>query len=50
LLAEEYFASGQEHCGIIIAVHRSPYEIVRRRLAILNHVAADEVKNQLRYI
>jgi hypothetical protein len=50
LLAEEYFASGQEHCGIIIAVRRSPYEIVRRLLAILNHVAADEVKNQLRYI
>jgi len=50
LLAKECFASGQEHCGIIIAVRRSPYEIVRRLLAILNHVAADEVKNQLRYI
>jgi hypothetical protein len=35
---------------IIIAVRRSPYEIVRRLLAILNHVPADEMKNQLRYI
>ena len=50
LLAEEYFVSGQAHCGIIIAVRRSPYEIVRRLLLILNHVAADEMRNQLRYI
>jgi hypothetical protein len=49
-LAEEYFASGRDHCGIIIAVRRSPYEIVRRLLAILNRVAADEIKHQLRYI
>lgn len=50
VLAEEYFAAGQEHYGIIVAVRRSPYEIVRRLLSILNHVAADEMKNQLRYI
>ena len=37
-LAEEYFASGEKHCGIIIAVRRSPYEIVRRLLVILNSV------------
>src|SRR5262245_901221 len=36
LLAKEYFTSHQEHCGIIIAGRRSPYEITRRLLAILN--------------
>lgn len=49
-LAEEYFASGHDQYGIIVAVRRSPYEIVRRLLAILNYVAADEIKNQIRYI
>lgn len=49
-LAQEYFAAGKLHCGIIIAVRRSPYEIARRLLIILNHVTADEMKNQLRYI
>jgi len=49
-LAQEYFAAGKQHCGIIIAVRRSPYEIARRLLIILNHVTADEMKNQLRYI
>lgn len=49
-LAAEYFATGKEHAGIIIAVQRSSYEITRRVLQILNHVTADEMKNQLRYI
>ena len=49
-LAGEYFAAGKEHHGIIIAVRRSPYEIVRRLLVIQNNVTADEIKDQLRYI
>ncbi len=49
-LAEEYFATGQTHSGIIIAVRRSPYELARRLLVILNDVTADEMENQLRYI
>jgi hypothetical protein len=49
-LAQEYFAAGKSHCGIIIAVRRSPYETARRLLTILNRVTADEMKNQLRYI
>jgi len=48
-LAEEFYVSGHKHYGIVIAVPRSPYEIVRRLLAI-NNVAADEMKDQLRYI
>jgi len=36
--------------GIIIAVRRPPYEIVRRLSLILNQVTADEIQNQLRYI
>jgi predicted nuclease of predicted toxin-antitoxin system len=49
-VAEKYFAAGKEHQGIIIGVRRQPYEIARRLLAILNNVAADEIKNQLRYM
>lgn len=50
VLAEEYFSTGREHYGIIIAVRRSPYEIVRRLLMIMNEFTADEMKNQIRYI
>jgi len=50
VLAQMYFSSGQTHYGIIIAVRHPPYEIVRRLLLILNHVTADEMQNQLRYI
>jgi predicted nuclease of predicted toxin-antitoxin system len=49
-LAQDYFAAGQTHDGIIIAVRRSPYEVARRLLVVLNHVTADEMENQLRYI
>lgn len=34
-LAQEYFAAGKSHCGIIISVRRSPYEIAKRLLTIL---------------
>ena len=49
-VAEDYFATGKEHHGIIIGVRRQPYEIARRLLAILNNVTADEMNNQLRYM
>ena len=49
-LAQTYFAAGQSHCGIAIAVRRSPYDIARRLLVLLNHVTADEIHNQIRYI
>lgn len=49
-LAQDYFAAGKSHSGIIIATRRDPHEIVRRLLAILNHVTADEMINQIRYI
>ncbi|HKC66063.1 MAG TPA: DUF5615 family PIN-like protein [Pyrinomonadaceae bacterium] len=49
-LARKYFSKNQTHHGIIIAVRRSPNEIVRRLLTILNQVTADEMENQLRYI
>ena len=50
LLVQQYFSNQQSHYGMIIAVQRPPHEIVRRLLFILNHVTADEMKNQLRYI
>ena len=49
-LAQTYFATGQTHYGIIIAVRHPPHEIVRRLLLILNQVTADEMQDQLRYI
>lgn len=48
--AQTYFAAGQSHPGIIIAVRRPPYEIAQRLLIILNHVTADEIRDQVRYI
>lgn len=49
-LAQRYFADGKTHSGIIIAVRRDPYEIAQRLLVILNHVTADEMSDQIRYI
>jgi hypothetical protein len=49
-LAQQYFAAGQVHYGIIVAVRRPPQAITRRLLTILNQVTADEMENQLRYI
>ena len=49
-LAETYFRAGKEHCGVIIAVRRSPYEVARRVARILDKVTAEEMMNQLRYI
>ena len=41
-LAQTYFAAGQAHDGIILAVRRPPREIVWRLLRILNAVTAEE--------
>ena len=49
-LSRDYYESGRTHYGIIIAVRRTPYEIVHRLLPILNNVTADEMENVLRYI
>lgn len=49
-LAQRYFESEQIHYGIILAVRRSPQDIAQRLLAILNHVTAEEMRNQIRYI
>ena len=49
-LAKQHFALGKTHYGIIIAIRRSPNEIARRLLLILNQTTADEMQNQLRYI
>ena len=49
-LAAVYFETGKAHYGIILAVRRSPYEIVKRLLLLLNHVTWEEIQNQVRYI
>ena len=50
LLARDYFNSGRKHHGIVIAVRRPAHEIARRLLVILNHVTADEIEDQIRYV
>jgi predicted nuclease of predicted toxin-antitoxin system len=49
-LAKLYFETGQNHAGMILAVRRPPHEIARRLLILLNHLTADEMVNQIRYI
>ena len=49
-LAADFFQKERDHYGIIIAVRRSPYEIVKRLLRLLDEVTKDEMKNQIRYI
>ena len=49
-LAQEYFAAGRKHYGIIIAARRPPHEIVRRLMIILNRMTADEMEDQIIYI
>lgn len=49
-LVQSYFNSGKVHYGVFFAVRRSPQEIARRLLAILNQVTVDEMQNQVRYI
>jgi hypothetical protein len=49
-LVREYVTAGKEHSGVIIAVWRPPQEIAMRLLRNVNHVSADEMRNQLRYV
>lgn len=49
-LAQEYFADGKTHFGIVIAGYNSPKEIFRRLFDILRNVTSDEMINQIRYI
>jgi predicted nuclease of predicted toxin-antitoxin system len=49
-LANKYAAAGCGHAGIVIAVRRSPQELARRLLQILDAVTADEMRDQTRYI
>lgn len=49
-LAQEYFATGRKHYGIIIAVRRPPHQIVERLMTILNQTSADEMEDQVIYI
>jgi hypothetical protein len=49
-LVQSYFNAGEMHCGVIFAVRRSPQEIAKRLLVILNQVTSQEMENQVRYI
>jgi len=49
-LAQDYFAVGRIHHGILIAVRRPPYDLTNRVLVNLNAVTADEMQDQVRYL
>ncbi|MDX1521500.1 MAG: DUF5615 family PIN-like protein [Anaerolineae bacterium] len=49
-LHNDYIASEQKHFGIIVATRRSPYEVTRRLMVLLNTLTADEFENQLFYV
>ena len=49
-LHRQYMAVGRNHAGIIIAFRRTPYEVARRMVPLLNRITADEMQNQLIYI
>lgn len=49
-LVQRYFSAGNYHYGVIFAVRHPPQQVAQRLLAILNHVTADEMQNQVRYI
>jgi len=50
MLAQQYFADGLTHYGIVIAVQRLPHKITELLLNILNDFTADEMINQIIYI
>ena len=49
-LSQDYFRTNRNHKGIIIAIRRTPFEIARRLLIILDRMTADEMDNQLIYL
>jgi predicted nuclease of predicted toxin-antitoxin system len=49
-LAQEYFETQQTHYGIILAIRRTPFDIVKRLTPLLNEITADEFQNQVRYL
>jgi predicted nuclease of predicted toxin-antitoxin system len=49
-LGNEYLNAGKTHCGIIIAVRRSPYDLTGRLLTLMDRVSAEEMDNQVLYI
>ncbi|HBB98272.1 MAG TPA: hypothetical protein DC054_23055 [Blastocatellia bacterium] len=49
-LTQEYYSSGVEHSGVIIAVRRLPMNLVERLLGVIDSVARDEMRNQIIYI
>jgi predicted nuclease of predicted toxin-antitoxin system len=49
-LALVYFERGEVHFGIILAVRRTPHDLVNRLLPLLNGVTAEEFQNQVQYL
>lgn len=48
-LSQQWYETGRDHHGIIIAVKRAPHEIVAKLVPILNQRTWDEMRNQVLY-
>lgn len=49
-LGKQYFQEDRTHYGVILATRRPPRPLTRRLLHLLNHLTAEELKNQILYI
>ena len=49
-LASSYARDGERYHGLILAARRSPYDLARRVLTILDNVTAEEMENLIRYV
>lgn len=49
-LAQQYYEAGQKHYGLILALQRSPQELLKRLMPILNQITADEMQDRILYI
>jgi hypothetical protein len=53
VIAARWAAEGRHHAGVLLCVPvpRMPYgEVLRRRLAFLNTVTAEEMRDQVRWL
>lgn len=49
-LHTEYLQTNREHCGIIVSKRLPVSEMIRRMLALLNGISADEMRNRLEFL
>lgn len=49
-LAEDWFAAGHEHAGIVFTLQLTPSELIRQCDRMLRVLSSDDVKNNIRWL